>query len=388
MSQASLDSLISAAVLRLRARSTYFATLVLFAPVVESLTVEQAATDGSRVYVNPAYFATLDRTQQERLVLHQVLHAALLHVSRRGNRDRRIWNTACDIVLNGIISTIEGIGVDPHAVRDATLEPLSVEEIYELLQRDPGRYPLTDSIDLLATEADRSGMDGEGQIESVTRGSRRNAVLEAHWRNAQHQAELISLMVAQGSLPASLRRELSVLDAEKLDWRTYLWRYMVQTPTDFIGFDRRFLGRGLYLDALQGESLHVYVAVDTSGSIDELHIRLFMQEVQGILRAYPHISCDLFYADAQAYGPYEVTAYSELPPPIGSGGTDFRPFFEAVEALLRPHVPAIYIYLTDGYGTFPAEPPAHPVLWVVVAGGLDVELFPFGEAVLLITDQN
>ncbi|HYF64241.1 MAG TPA: VWA-like domain-containing protein, partial [Herpetosiphonaceae bacterium] len=346
MSEASLDALISAAVLRLRARSTYFATLVLFAPVAASPAVEQAATDGARVYVNPGYFATLGRAEQERLVLHQVLHAALLHVTRRGSRDPRSWNTACDVVLNGIIAGIEGIGVEPHAPRDPELEALSVEEVYELLQRDPGRYPPTDSLDLLAAEADRSGMAGEGQVEAETRGSRRNAVLEVHWRNAQHQADLISLMVAQGGLPAGMRRELGALDAERLDWRTYLWRYLVQTPTDFVGFDRRFLGRGLYLDALQGESLHAYVAVDTSGSIDERQIGLFMREVQGILRAYPHIACDLFYADAEAYGPYEVTAWSEPPPPAGSGGTDFRPFFAAVEALLRPHQPAIAIYLT------------------------------------------
>ncbi|MBA3469884.1 MAG: hypothetical protein H0T53_09595 [Herpetosiphonaceae bacterium] len=387
MSQASLNSLISAAVLRLRARSSYFGTLVLFAPVTESLTVEQAATDGARVYINPTYFATLERTQQERLVLHQVLHAALLHVTRRGSRDPRIWNTACDIVLNGIIGTIEGIGADPYALRDAELEALSVEEIYELLQREPSRYPLTDAIDLLELE-DGRGEAGQGKVEGETRGTRRNAVLEAHWRNAQHQAELISLMVAQGSMPSSLRRELAALNPETLDWRTYLWRYLVQTPTDFVGFDRRFLGRGLYLDALQGESLHVYVAVDTSGSIDEQHMQVFMQEVQGILRAYPHITCDLFYADAEAYGPFEISAYSDLPPPIGSGGTDFRPFFEAVELLRRPHITSVSIYLTDGYGSFPPEPPANPVLWIVVAGGLDTAQFPFGEAVRLIMDQG
>jgi predicted metal-dependent peptidase len=387
MSQSHLDGMISASVLRLRARSAYFATLVLFAPVIASAQVDHAATNGAQVLVNPQYFATLSQVDQDRLLLHQVLHAALMHVTRRGSRDPRIWNTACDIVLNGIISEIAGIGVDPAAQRAPDLEALSVEEVYELLQRDPSRFPLTSAIDLLdANAADRSGREGQGGVEEETRGTKRNAALEAHWHNALHQADLISLVVAQGSLPASMRREFSVLDPEKLDWRTYLWRYLVQTPTDFVGFDRRFIGRGLYLDALAGESLQVYVAVDTSGSIDERHMRLFMQEVQGILRSYPHIACELFFVDSEAHGPFPLTAHSELPEPIGGGGTDFRPFFAAIEALIRPHVPAVGVYLTDGYGTFPDHAPEFPILWVIVAGGLDTAQFPFGEAIRLVLE--
>ena len=387
MSSTSLDNLISASVLRLRARSAYFATLVLFAPVISSKQVDHAATDGAQVFINPDYFATLSQQAQDRLLLHQVLHAALMHVTRRGNRDPRIWNTACDIVLTGIISEIEGIGVEAHARRDSELEALSVEEVYELLQRDPDRFPLTNEIDLLEADVtDRADQAGVGGTEAETRGTKRNAVLEAHWHNALHQADLISLVVAQGSLPAALRRELHALNPEQLDWRTYLWRYLVQTPTDFVGFDRRFIGRGLYLDALAGESLHVYIGVDTSGSIDERHLRLFMQEVQGILRAYPHIVCDLFYIDAEAHGPFTITAYSEIPEPVGGGGTDFRPFFEAVELLLRPHEAAVGVYLTDGYGTFPQTAPAFPLLWIIIAGGLASEHIPFGEAVRLVLE--
>jgi predicted metal-dependent peptidase len=388
MSAENLESLISAAVLRLRRRSAYFAALVLFAPIISTRMVENAATDGERVLINPDYFATLERVEQERLVLHQVLHAALLHVPRRGNRNAQLWNTACDIVVHGIIAGIDGIGVASHNLRLPELESLCVEEVYELLQRDPSRYPLTNQLDLLENNADRSQQALPNSVEIETRGTQRNAVLEAYWRNAQRQAELISLVVAQGNQPISIRRELAALDQEQLDWRAYLWRYLVQTPTDFIGFDRRFISRGLYLDALQGESLHVYIAVDTSGSIDERHAQLFMQEVQGILRAYPHITCSLFYADAEVYGPYEITAHSDLPLPIGSGGTDFRPFFQAVATLQQPHIPAVSIYLTDGYGTFPEAPPPTPLLWVIVAGGLDSERFPFGEVVRLFLDQG
>ena len=41
------------------------------------------------------------------------------------------------------------------------------------------------------------------------------------------------------------------------------------------------------------------------------------------------------------------------------------------------------IYLTDGYGPFPAAAPGLPTLWVVTAGGRALEEFPFGKAVRL-----
>ena len=79
----------------------------------------------------------------------------------------------------------------------------------------------------------------------------------------------------------------------QLDWRSYLWRYLVKTPTDYSGFDRRFIGRGLYLENLEGESVKVYVAVDTSGSIDNQQLKTFLSEVNGILNSYPHLECEL-----------------------------------------------------------------------------------------------
>lgn len=75
----------------------------------------------------------------------------------------------------------------------------------------------------------------------------------------------------------------------------------MQTPTDFIGFDRRFIGRGLYLETLIGESVQVFVAMDTSDSIGDRQLQMFLSEIQGILNAYPHLKCELYYVDAEAY---------------------------------------------------------------------------------------
>jgi predicted metal-dependent peptidase len=131
----------------------------------------------------------------------------------------------------------------------------------------------------------------------------------------------------------------------------------------------------------------VYIAIDTSGSVAQQTLGLFISEVQGILGAYPHLECDLYYVDCDAYGPYPLTIDTILPTPEGGGGTSFVPFFDRVGETWDEHAQAICIYLTDGYGEFPTPVPMLPTLWVVTPGGLDLAQFPFGEAVRLI-DRN
>lgn len=130
----------------------------------------------------------------------------------------------------------------------------------------------------------------------------------------------------------------------------------------------------------------MFVAVDTSGSIGDDQMRQFLGEVCGILNAYPHIQGELYYVDATAYGPYAIEPNSKLPPPVGGGDTSFVPFFDAVGETWDGYSPGVCVYLTDGYGTFPPEPPELPVLWVVTPGGLGLEQFPFGETVRLLGD--
>jgi predicted metal-dependent peptidase len=67
--------------------------------------------------------------------------------------------------------------------------------------------------------------------------------------------------------------------------------------------------------------------------------------------------------------------YSLKPELKGGGGTNFIPAFEKVEELgIRPDC---LIFFTDGYGTFPTEPPPYPVVWVMTT---DI-VAPFGETI-------
>ena len=49
------------------------------------------------------FFFNLNTKEQNSLLLHEVLHMALLHVTRRSSRDIQTWNIAADIVVNNLI---------------------------------------------------------------------------------------------------------------------------------------------------------------------------------------------------------------------------------------------------------------------------------------------
>jgi predicted metal-dependent peptidase len=376
---------ISASLLRLRMRSPFFATLALFARFIPTQYCPTAATDGKNIYYNPDFLLSLPPSQLDGLLLHEVLHAALLHVLRRGVRDAQLWNIAADIVVNSMIHQQGCFELPPGGIRDRQLEHLSVEEIYELLEKQVKSPHCLNDLDLLDNApGDNVGAQGlrPENLDSISEAKK--AELESHWRNAMHQAAVIARTMNQGKLPAGMARELAALDRSQLDWRSYLWRYLVKTPTDYTEFDRRFIGRGLYLETLQGESVKVYVAVDTSGSIDNQQLKMFLSEVQGILNSYPHLECELYYADAEVYGAYELNPDNDIPQPHGGGGTSFVPFFERISDLWDGITTGVCVYLTDGYGTFPDQSPELPVLWVVTPGGLDLSQFPFGETVRLL----
>lgn len=372
--------MVSAWLLRLHARSAFFTALALYARFEVSFELPTAATDGRTIFINPRFFDTLSTAEQDAVLAHEVLHAALLHVPRRGGRDSRLWNVAADIVVNGMLAQ-QRYELPAGGLRNRQLERLSVEEVYEkLLEQQEEQEQGQAQPDLLEqgpADAQNQGQPVPGGLPAD--GRARNAALEKHWQQAHNQATVMA-----ESAPARLARELGSLAPAALDWRSYLWRYLVQTPTDFQHFDRRFVGRGMYLETISGENLNVLLAVDTSGSINQHAVNVFLSEVRGILRAYPHLRCDLYYADAKVYGPHRLTPSSPIPPVQGGGGTDFRPFFARIPTYRPPWQPSVAIYLTDGYGAFPERPPRCPVLWVVTPGGLALERFPFGRAVRLL----
>ena len=384
------EEIIQKCILQVRRECSFFGSLMLFAEIEKSKTLPTAATDGRKIFFNEEFLNSLPSQEQNALMLHEVLHMALLHVTRRQSRDPHIWNIAADIVVNDLIERNTSFPLPEGAITDNRFQDKSVEYIYEALLKSKKKYKLVISDILQPSNAnsDESKKDSNDDIAPLSQ--EEIDEIESFWKDkmeilknsSEHQ-----LSSGKGSLPAGIEQEISTILEPEVDWRHALWKYVGKTPADFDDLDRRFIYKGLYLESLLTEAVEVSVCIDTSGSVSDELLMQFAGELKGILRSYPNVKCSLFFADTHLAGPYEIDRIEQMPKAVGRGGTSFVPFFDYLKkngeekSLLGNH--KLSIYFTDGYGDFPKQEPDNPTMWLVCKDGLETNGFPFGEVVRL-----
>lgn len=394
------EEIIQKCILQVRRECSFFGSLMLFAEIETSKSLSTAATDGKKIFFNEKFLKSLSSSQQNALMLHEVLHMALLHVTRRQRRDPHIWNIAADIVVNDLILRNTSFKLPDGAIIDNKFQDKSVEYIYEILLKTK-KYKKYDLMinDILQPGSGNQEKEEEGKSEieketTIQLSEEEIDEIESFWRDKMEilkNADQHQLNNGKGSLPAGIGQEISTILEPEVDWRHALWKYVGKTPADFDDLDRRFIHKGLYLESLLTEAVEVSVCIDTSGSVSDELLKQFAGELKGILRSYPNVKCSLFYADCALNGPYEIDRIEQMPKAVGRGGTSFVPFFDYLKkhnqenSLLGNN--KISIYFTDGYGDFPESEPENPTMWLVCKDGLESSRFPFGEVVRISTES-
>lgn len=103
-----------------------------------STDVETAAIKGREVKFNPEYWEGLTDEERLFLVAHEIGHRSLLHSSRAKGRNKKNWNTACDIAVNELLRhDCRGVHMPGKGwlSEDFDAPPLlSAEEYYEFLE--------------------------------------------------------------------------------------------------------------------------------------------------------------------------------------------------------------------------------------------------------------
>lgn len=406
-----MDRQITAYLVKLRRDHPFFATLSLYMDYEFTCRVEQFDVDGRKARLNPRYFERISPAERVGTLLHLTLHCALLHQTRCGPRILSIWNIAADIVVNQIIQE-SNYAPPPATAVEPRYADKSVEYIYaKLLTRAAKLVNQTNESQFGKVPKSSDTLNAACQPQSDIQNDQAEALqliypsvkdiqpsclqsklninveqkqTETYWRNALLRAATVERLstTTKGLLPLGMSRAIHEVVNPQLDWRTVLWRFMIKTPCDYSGFDRRFIHQGLYLEHLEGESLTVHIAMDTSGSVGDDQLAQFRAEVETIVRCYSAIKGQLYFVDSEVYGPHSLSSDISLVEVDGGGGTDFRVLFQLLEEDLDPFEDVLCIYLTDGYGDFPKRPPPFPVLWVATEDATDH--FPFGEVTRLI----
>ena len=129
---------IKRAVARLILDNPFFATITLNRPLVASDAFPTMATDHSTIYYNPDWCAGIAEPELAGVLAHEVMHIVGEHCLRRGARDPRLWNVACDYAINPLIVKA-GIKLPAGALNSPRWQDNTPEQIYSELAQEGGK---------------------------------------------------------------------------------------------------------------------------------------------------------------------------------------------------------------------------------------------------------
>lgn len=353
----------------------FFGSLAMKLEVVETENVPTFATDGRKLYYNPSFCASLSKEEIKGVLAHEVMHCAMNHMGRKGERHHVKWNVACDYAINKIIKDAR-LSLPEGSLLDDNFTGLSAEEIYSKLPKVTEQQIASAAFGEVLP-SDGKSMEGEGLSKEEAE------VLGKEWEGAAIQAAQVAKMV--GRLPADLERMVLGDLFPQVDWITKLARFVKSTARDDYSWsrpNRRGITSNLYLPSLYSNKMgEMVVGIDTSGSITSDILNQFMSEVNAILDLARPEKIYVVYCDSDVAGVEEFT-YADLPitaNPKGGGGTSFSPVFEWVED--NGINPECLVYLTDMCCYEHGQQPGYPTMWVSTEKEYNDP--PFGEVIVL-----
>ena len=394
------------AVVRILGESRYIAlagVLMIGSKTIDD-DVSTACTNGRDEKYGRAFVAGLTDPELRGLVLHENYHKLYRHLTTWKNLwdiAPRLANVACDFVINLKIvdENKDGFAVLPEGgCIDERFRGMSAAEVFNILREeqtskskprrgdesgqgggDPDESPGGEGAGI--TPDNESGQDGR---DDPTDGD-----LDEHdWEGANQLTpdemnELerdIDEAIRQGALTAGkmgvdVARDIEDLLQPQVNWREVLREFVKSTCAgkDFSTWarpNRRFLGQGVYLPSGISENVEeLLLAVDTSGSIGQRELTLFLTEVKAICDTVKPDKVRLLYwghtvVGDESYDMEELDGLVNSTKPRGGGGTDV----ECVTRYMDENkiTPQAAIVLTDGdlYGGWGKW--NCPVLWTIL----------------------
>ncbi len=364
-----------------QSRWPYLSTLLFNLKIVESQEVATLAVDeGWRMYYSPEFVMNQTPEALATMVLHEALHC----VNQHGPRFRALtqpserhvaWNSAGDVGINHVLDEAHMPWGDFVPLRFSHLSKFDVkpematEKIYFTIVDYINEHP-----DEFLSQSDcGSVVGGKARDYEIARSDSGNPAIKSD------QQDVIRDQVAQeilnharnkgiGSLPGFLLRWAEDLLEPKIDWRkafagafrsslaTVLGRrdYVYTRPSRRQSAMRTGSHEIILPSMRKPAPPAIAVVVDTSGSVSIDEIKMFLAEVDGIVKAngissgVTVIPCDAEVGEVQKLRSRGAITTLRL---HGGGGTDMGVGIAAA-GLLRP-TPKIIVVFTDGYTGWP-----------------------------------
>jgi len=364
----------------------FFGNLATRLKIVDATNwLQTAGTDGRHFYYNREFLESLDKSEMEFLMGHEVMHCVYDHMDRRGSRDPQLWNCAGDFVIN-LDLVDQGIGKiihRPPAQKDGDVDAkgnpaivpcydekfrdMSADQIYELLKNEQeqnngkGQQHQFD-VHMRPSDGDNGddgddtgdGFDPTGKNGPIPMTAEEKAILKDEIRQATLEA---AKAAGAGNCPGGVRRMIKDLTEPQMDWREILNAQIqscVKSDYTWVRPSRKSsgMGGGIILPGQDYDTMvEVDFCIDTSGSISETMLRDFISEVKGIMEQFEDFKMRGWCFDTKTYTIHEYTPDNlddiDEFPLEGGGGTMFECNWERMKH--EEIMPNQFVVMTDGY---------------------------------------
>lgn len=382
------------------------------------------ATDGKVFVYDPRHILSAFRTEENipaRSFLHSVFHCVFKHMFVGTLVDSRLWNLSCDIAVESVINDL-GIpflatGSSPQQKNflDGFKDKVSgvtAEKIYRFLldKNLPEKtvsnletiFRSDDHLLWYMTDEQKGNLGITGYESLAGSGADISQVyikieLERVWGDISERMKTDIEMFLNGKFPGNdagyLTQNLKEVTRERYDYTAFLKKFAVRGEIMKINpdeFDYNFYTYGLQLyenmpliEPLEYKDVKrirdFVIAIDTSGSVAGATVQAFVQKTYNVLKStdsfFSKINLHIIQCDAAIQEDIKITTQEEFDNYLatmklrGLGGTDFRPVFSYVNALVEcgefANLKGL-IYFTDGYGQFPATKPDYDTAFVFI----------------------
>jgi len=243
-----------------------------------------AATDGRNLYYNTQFFNMLTNKQIEFVIAHEILHCVFDHIVRREDREPRIYNIACDYLVNNLLVRDKiGERVDQIQIfQDFKYDNWSSEDVYDDIKDKHDDEELEALGQLLDEHVDweKDGDEGEGNNapgagdkEGKGKGKGRPTYSKDELKKIRDEIKESMITSAQsagaGNTPGEISRMIKELTEPKMNWRELLRQQIQSTIRNDFTFSRpsrKGWHTGAILPGMNyDETIDLCVCIDMSG---------------------------------------------------------------------------------------------------------------------------
>ena len=377
-----LQEKISQAKAKLLVDYPYFGTLASKLELVTNDDLEAFISNGVKLEYNSDYLNELEINELEFIFANGAMHSSLAHDKRRNNRSGWLWQMATDMAINDMLVE-NGMTLPYGAQYRKRFAGMYAEEIYAELKADILREE--DNLEYEADDADDVEPNSEKKNQDETPQRTEEQLQEEILQEQLLAEEAISLLESEfkrGEAPKTIDRFFKLEYEGKIDWRDELKlaldRYFRDDYT-LLPPSKKLLYTGIYLPSTVSQTFRLVIVVDSSGSVDEALLNVFLSEVNFLMALISNYQIEILVCDDKVHSHKTFYSGDALDVELrGGGGTDYRSAFEYIEQNFDDT--KLVLYFTDLEGKYPRERPNYEVKWITSK----IEEIPFGELIELL----